>query len=148
MVHHYLDEIDQIRAVVTAFDARIADALSGCVQGLDLLDTIPGAGRMAAKIILAETGGDMSQFPTAQHLASWIGVCPGQNESASVTSRGGPGRATATSSASWASRPWPRSGTSGPVSPCTSDASPPAGEASAPWSRSCTNRRSRSVRPA
>ncbi|WP_416071444.1 transposase [Streptomyces sp. ME02-8801-2C] len=40
------------------------------------------------EIILAETGGDMSQFGTAHHLASWIGVCPGQNESAGVSKSG------------------------------------------------------------
>ncbi|MFE0178212.1 IS110 family transposase [Streptomyces sp. NPDC059002] len=88
MVRHYLDQIDRSRAVVSAFDARIAQALSGRGEDLDLLDTIPGVGRMAAEIILAETGGDMSQFPTAQHLASWIGVCPGQNESAGVNKSG------------------------------------------------------------
>ncbi|WP_242606244.1 transposase [Protofrankia symbiont of Coriaria ruscifolia] len=57
-------------------------------QDLDLLDTIPGIGRLAAEIIIAETGGDMAQFPSAHHLASWIGVCPGQNESAGVARSG------------------------------------------------------------
>lgn len=57
-------------------------------QDRDLLDTIPGFGRLAAEIIIAETGGDMAQFPTAHHLASWIGVCPGQNESAGVSRSG------------------------------------------------------------
>ncbi|MGP4029923.1 transposase [Actinomadura sp. 3N407] len=45
-------------------------------------------GRLAAEVILAETGGDMRRFASAQHLASWIGVCPGQNESAGVNKSG------------------------------------------------------------
>ena len=44
--------------------------------------TIPGVGRRAAEVIIAETGGDMSVFPTAKHLASWAGVCPGNDQSA------------------------------------------------------------------
>ncbi|MFC8666892.1 transposase [Streptomyces sp. NPDC057199] len=47
-----------------------------------------GIGRMAAEIVFAESGGDMGQFATAHHLASWIGVCPGQNESAGVNKSG------------------------------------------------------------
>ncbi|MEU3756793.1 IS110 family transposase [Streptomyces olivoreticuli] len=88
MVRHYLDEIDRFKAAVAEFDARIADVLAERELELGLLDTIPGIGRMAAEIILAEMGGDMNQFPTAQHLASWIGVCPGLNESAGVSKSG------------------------------------------------------------
>jgi transposase len=49
---------------------------------LAALDTIPGVDRKAAVTLLAETGGDMTRFPTAGHLCSWAGMCPGQNESA------------------------------------------------------------------
>ncbi|MGW6413308.1 IS110 family transposase [Streptomyces vinaceus] len=88
MVRHYLDEIDRLRQIVTVFDARIASMLAEREQDLDNLDTIPGVGRLAAEVIIAETGGDMAQFASAQHLASWIGVCPGQNESAGVNRSG------------------------------------------------------------
>lgn len=88
MIRHYLDEIDRLRSTTTAFDTRIATLLTEREQDLDLLDTIPGVGRLAAEVILAETGGDMTQFATAQHLASWIGVCPGQNESAGISKSG------------------------------------------------------------
>jgi transposase len=49
---------------------------------LALLMTIPGVSRRTAEVILAEIGPDMGRFPTAAHLASWAGVCPGNNESA------------------------------------------------------------------
>jgi transposase len=49
---------------------------------LDLLQTIPGVGPKVAQVILAETGGDMSRFPSAAHLAAWAGLAPGLHESA------------------------------------------------------------------
>jgi transposase len=88
MVRHYLDEIDRLVAAAAAFDARIAMLLGDRAQDLTDLDTIPGIGRLAAEVIIAETGGDMAQFASAQQLASWIGVCPGQNESAGVSKSG------------------------------------------------------------
>ena len=45
------------------------------------LCTIPGVARRTAEVIIAETGADMSRFPTTGHLASWAGLCPGHNES-------------------------------------------------------------------
>ena len=49
---------------------------------LTALDTIPGVDRIGAISIVAETGGDMTRFPTAGHLCSWGAMCPGLNESA------------------------------------------------------------------
>jgi len=49
---------------------------------LTALDTIPGVDRIGAISMVAETGGDMSRFPSAGHLCSWGAMCPGQNESA------------------------------------------------------------------
>jgi transposase len=46
------------------------------------LTTIPGISRRVAEVALAEIGSDMGRFATHQHLASWAGVCPGNNESA------------------------------------------------------------------
>jgi transposase len=51
-------------------------------EAVNLLDSIPGINQRAAEAILAEIGLDMSRFPTAGHLASWAGMCPGSNESA------------------------------------------------------------------
>lgn len=88
MCRHYLDEIDHATTVIEYFDRQIADLLAVDAGDLENLATIPGIARAAAEIIMAETGGDMAQFATAQHLASWIGVCPGQNESAGVSKSG------------------------------------------------------------
>lgn len=88
MCRHLLDQIDHLDTLVAELDARIAGLCRDHDGDLALLDTIPGIGPRAAEIILAETGGDMAQFATAGHLASWIGVCPGVNESAGVNKSG------------------------------------------------------------
>ena len=48
---------------------------------IELVCTIPGVARKTAEMIIAECGIDMRQFPSAAHLASWAGICPGTNES-------------------------------------------------------------------
>src|SRR5450755_485990 len=62
---------DDIGAMIAPFSAAI-----------DLLDTIPGINRRTAEVVLAEIGPDMSRFSSSAHLASWAGMCPGNNESA------------------------------------------------------------------
>ncbi|MFG2130676.1 transposase [Streptomyces sp. NPDC048751] len=57
-------------------DETIEKATAPFRGALDLLDTIPGINRAVAEVIIAETGGDMSRFPSARHLASWAGACP------------------------------------------------------------------------
>ena len=88
MCRHLLDQVDHLDRLIAQLDARIALLTREHDDDLALLDTIPGIGQRAAEIILAETGGDMAQFATAGHLASWIGVCPGVNESAGVNKSG------------------------------------------------------------
>jgi transposase len=90
MCRHYLDEIDHLAQLVAVLDSRVASIVTALAreQDLDNLDTIPGIGRSAAEIVIAETGGDMAFFATAGHLSSWIGVCPGMNESAGVNKSG------------------------------------------------------------
>lgn len=88
MCQQYLDQLDHLDSLIAALDERIATFTRDHDDDLNNLDTIPGIGRRAAEIILAETGGDMAQFATAVHLASWIGVSPGVNESAGVNKSG------------------------------------------------------------
>jgi transposase len=56
--------------------------VSGLSAALGLLMTIPGIGRRSAEVVLAEVGSDMGRFATAEKLAAWSGMCPGNDESA------------------------------------------------------------------
>ena len=79
-----LQDCDAIERRIRELDQRVEDALAADHRRqLDLLETIPGIGRTSAHAILAEIGPDLARtFPSAQHLASWAGICPGNNESA------------------------------------------------------------------
>jgi len=80
------EAIAQIDAEVDATTARMDEEVKAGQASfrslICLLCSIPGVGMLAATIILAEIGRDMSRFPTAGHLLAWAGLCPGQNESA------------------------------------------------------------------
>jgi transposase len=78
-----LDELTHLEGLIERLTARITEVLpSPFAQAVQQLATIPGIDVRAAENILAETGIDMDVFPTADHLASWTGMCPGQRESA------------------------------------------------------------------
>ena len=93
MVAQQLAHIDFLNATIAAVSAEITTRLHPVDDLVDRLDTIPGIGRYVAEALLADAaqrapGTDMRRFPTAGHLASWAGMCPGSNESAG-TQRGG-----------------------------------------------------------
>lgn len=67
---------------VAEFDQQIERRSQLFQDKIELLMTIPGVDRITANSMIAEIGPDMNQFPTAQHLASWAGICPGNHESA------------------------------------------------------------------
>jgi transposase len=77
-----LRRLELIEAALAELDATIEQACRPWAHQLELLQTIPGVGPKVAQVILAETGGDMSRFPSAAHLASWAGLAPGIFESA------------------------------------------------------------------
>ena len=82
LVRTHLDLIDHFTDAVNATTARIEEAMAPFRAARDLIVTIPGVSTGVADVIIAETGADMARFPTAGHLASWAGTCPGANESA------------------------------------------------------------------
>jgi transposase len=83
LIRMHLNLIDSYTTALSDLDTKIIDALSPSLAAArDLLCSIPGWSTTVAEVFLAETGGDMTAFPTAGHLASWAGVCPGANESA------------------------------------------------------------------
>lgn len=77
-----LAQIDALDETIERFDAEIAEFCRPFEAAVERLDTIPGIARRAAEVIVAEIGSDMSRFATADHLASWAGMVPGQHESA------------------------------------------------------------------
>jgi transposase len=77
-----LAHLDYLDEVVDAVSAQIAEAIAPFTEAVERLDTIPGVDRRTAQAVVAEIGVDMSVFPSDRHLASWAGLCPGNNESA------------------------------------------------------------------
>ena len=82
MARLFLDRVDAHSADIARLDERIEAAMEPFRAARDLLISIPGFSRIVAEVFIAETGGDMSVFPSAGHLASWAGLSPGSNESA------------------------------------------------------------------
>jgi transposase len=78
-----LDELSHLEGLIERLTQRITEVLPApFAEALNRLVTIPGIDERAAENILAEIGVDMKVFPTAKHLPSWAGMCPGQRESA------------------------------------------------------------------
>jgi transposase len=77
-----LRQVDQLDGLIGEYAARIEGVTTPFAEAAGRLETIPGLGAKAAEVIVAEIGTDMTAFPTAGHLASWAGLCPGNNESA------------------------------------------------------------------
>lgn len=82
LVDLHLKLIDQHTAAINALTVRIEEAMLPFRAARDLITSIPGIGIPTADVIIAETGADMTVFPTPGQLASWAGVCPGHHESA------------------------------------------------------------------
>jgi transposase len=79
LVRLALEHVEQLERSIAELDAEVDRLMSPFEAARDRLDTIPGVAKRAAECLIAEIGVDMSVFPTANHLASWAGVCPGNN---------------------------------------------------------------------
>jgi transposase len=83
-----LSQIDSLDETIARFEAQIQAICGPFEEAVALLDTIPGVARRPAEMIVAEIGTDMTRFPSADHLASWAGVAPGNHESAGKQASG------------------------------------------------------------
>lgn len=82
VLHELMSHIEEIEARIARFDARLLDGLADERNTLALLQTLPGIDLIGAAMLLVEIGADMDAFGSANRLASWVGICPGNNESA------------------------------------------------------------------
>ncbi len=82
MIEASREHIKHLQTLIEKIDKQIDEKIAPYQQQIELLKTIPGVDTEGARQIISEIGVDMDHFPNEQHLASWAGVCPGNNESA------------------------------------------------------------------
>src|SRR5262249_16953763 len=81
LLRQRLTQCDLLEQAIEQVQAQIERQLAPYQEALRLLQTIPGGSATSAAAIIAEIGVDMSRFPSAKHLASWAGLCPGNKQS-------------------------------------------------------------------
>lgn len=82
VLHELMYHIEELESAISRFEVQLLTGLKEYEWALQLLETIPGIGRSGAAMILVEIGVNMEAFGSAEKLASWAGMCPGNNESA------------------------------------------------------------------
>jgi len=83
MCRLHLDHLDHLDKMIAQLDAQVEAMMQPFRAARDLLVTIPGLGPLSAASVISEIGADVREyFPSAAHLASWAGLCPGNHESA------------------------------------------------------------------
>jgi transposase len=107
LVRMHLDHVDELVAMEARLDREVDGLMAPFAEAATRLLSIPGVGKRTAEVIVAEIGTDMSRFPTAKHLASWVGLCPGHHESAGTrrsgkARKGNPALRAALCEAAWA----------------------------------------------
>jgi transposase len=83
MLKQLLKQVDDLDGQIASFDTRIGEVMSPLEhEAVKKLDEVPGFDARTAQNVIAEIGTDMSRFATPAHLASWAGMCPGNQQSA------------------------------------------------------------------
>jgi len=82
IIKEVVSHINDMTERIAKMDEIIEGYMKEYEENLKKLEEMPGIGKRSAEIILAEIGQDMSRFPTENHISSWAGLCPGNNESA------------------------------------------------------------------
>lgn len=103
----HLEQVDALEQAITELETRVGEILDPFRSHVELLKTIPGIQETTARMVLAEIGFDLHQFPTAGSLVCWAGLCPGSDESAGKRRstrlrKGNPWLRTALVQAAWA----------------------------------------------
>ncbi|WP_291991569.1 IS110 family transposase [Candidatus Accumulibacter sp. ACC003] len=82
VLHELIAHVEELERRIDRFDQYLLDQLTPYRSTLALMQTIPGIDAVGAALLLVEIGNDMSAFGSVDRLASWVGICPGNNESA------------------------------------------------------------------
>jgi len=82
MLQTIRNNIASIEAIISRIDIRIKEMLAPYENVIELLKEVPGLNTKSIEDLIAEIGLDMSVFPNEKHLCSWVGIAPGNNESA------------------------------------------------------------------
>jgi len=82
MLKLLMEQLKDLEGLIGQLEERIDQVLEPFGEQIRRLDGVPGVDRKSAQSLIAETGGDMSRFPSSSHLCSWAGMCPGNHESA------------------------------------------------------------------
>ena len=92
LLAHQLAHLDGLDELIEQLSQEIAERLRPFEEKIERLDAISGVGQRTVEVFLAEIGTDVARFPSAAHLASWVGICPGNNESAGKRKSGKTGK--------------------------------------------------------
>jgi transposase len=82
------DQLADLEQLIARLETRIDQVMSSFAGQIERLDAVPGIDVRSGQSLVAETGGDMTAFPSAAHLCSWAGMCPGNHESAGKRKKG------------------------------------------------------------